>query len=305
MYQTPHRLGKDGSGAPALLIQAHNASGRTPGPIVLQHITVKYDSQCRLTSHHNSAAMRESRFSIVRCTSGEPALRESFVRVAEIATRRLGATPSPADIGRVVRGFTELFRAFELPARRAVHGLWAELVTITLASSPENLLTAWHEVPDEGFDFSCGPSRVEVKSFSGEGRIHHFSLRQARPGPGIDALIASIRAERSAGGISISDLMRQLAQRALPDNLLEKAERLVAESLGDSAGTGLSLTFDLERARESLRFFDARSVPAIEPPLPTGIVSVRFESLLDETTAIAAAEVRYRGGLANAVCPPV
>jgi hypothetical protein len=178
------------------------------------------------------------------------------------------------------------------------------MMIITLSADPGELLTAWHNDADEGFDFSAGPSRIEVKSFTGEGRIHNFSLRQARPGAGIDVIVASLRAERSAGGASVSDLMLGLISRQISDDLLEKAERVIAESLGETAGTALSLTFDMQRAQESLRFFDAHSVPAVEPPLPDGVVNVRFESLLREAHALKASDLSQRLGLFGALLLP-
>jgi hypothetical protein len=277
---TPHRFGKDSAGAPVLLISTLEGERVSSGPIVLQHITVQHDVRCRTTSE--TGRPRDELVSLVRCTSAEPTLREYFVRVAEMTALHLESRPSRPKLNSAIKRLTELFRAFEQPARRTVQGLWSELLIIVLAERPEAAVAAWHAFPGEPFDFGSGPTRLEVKSFAGEARVHYFSLRQTRPGSGVDAVVASIRAERSSGGISISDLLTRLAARNIPVGAMEKVELVVAESLGDSAPAGLSITYDFERARESILFFDCLSIPSIDPRLPQGVLSVRFESLLDE-----------------------
>lgn len=301
ILSSQHRIGKDGGGSPVLLIRTADEISASAGPVVLQHIAVQHDVLCHLVARDGAA--REEVVSLVRCVSGEPTLREYFVRVVEMAVRQLGSTPSRGDVNKAIRRLTELFRAFEQPARQAVQGLWAELAAIMFADSPAALVSAWHRDPDEAFDFAVGPARVEVKSFQGQARIHSFSLRQVRPGTGVDVVIASLRAERSSGGASIADLIAGLARRGLGDDQLSKVDLVVAQCLGDSAGSALSLTFDLERARESLRFFDAASVPSVDPVLPAGVVSVRFESLLDEREALSPLDLRTRGTLFADVAP--
>jgi hypothetical protein len=294
-----HLLGKDANGAPALLLRV-SATATLP-PIVLQHVTVQHAVSCRVVSAANAPV--EDKFSIVRCTSSEPALREYFVRVIASTVDELGATPTGANVNRAFSRLIELFRAFQLPARRTAQGLWAELLLLAYSSDPVVVARAWQSDPGEGFDFSEGSRRVEVKSVAGDARIHSFSLRQLRPGPGVDVLIASIHAERSAGGLTISELLEQIRSRALPTDLVAKVADVVARSLGDSAASGLALRFDIDRGRSSLRFFDARRIPSIEPPLPAGILSVNFEALLDETKATQISELGARETFFSAFVP--
>jgi hypothetical protein len=265
------------------------------GPIVLKHVTVQHGVRCRIASSV-SAATRIETLTVVRCVSGEPALRDYFLDVAELSVRQLGEEPTKQEVARVIRQLTELFRSFEQSAKNTVQGLWSELVLILLSSNPELLIDRWHADFDEPFDFSDRENRIEVKSFATQTRSHHFSLRQLRPGPGVNVVVASLRAERSSGGLSIADLVSTL-HAGLRQESLEKLTTVIAESLGNIAANGLALTFDFERARESLLFFDADSVPAIGSPLPEGVINVWFESLLDEGQSIPLAVLRDRSAL--------
>lgn len=295
-----HRLGKDGVGAPVLLLSARTDSSRVGPPIALQHVSVQHRVRCRLLTATSEV---EEDFTVVRCLAAERELRDYFTRVCEAALHQLGPDPAQADVTNAVRRLTELFRSFETPARKTVQGLWAELVIIAFASNPLTLIQAWHIDPDEGFDFAQGAIRLEVKSFTQSARVHNFSLRQARPGSGVTVVIASLRAERSGGGATIEDLIAAIASRSVGPDAVLKVRDIVARSLGSTAGAALTLAFDLERARDSLRFFAAESVPSVDPTLPPGVLSVRFEALLDEARALSTEGLASAGQLVAAAGP--
>src|SRR5215208_3870875 len=133
-----HRLGKDARGAPALLLHIAEESGQPMGPIVLQHIAIHHGVQCRIDGGEQTASHDEA-FSLVRCLSSEPALRDYFICAVELILQQVGVEPRRSDLNRSLQRLTELFRAFEQPARRTVQGLWAELLLIASSSNPELL----------------------------------------------------------------------------------------------------------------------------------------------------------------------
>ena len=123
------------------------------------------------------------------------------------------------------------------------------------------------------------------------------------PGHDVDVIIVSILAERSSGGSSITDLIRLIISRGIGDNLALKLGEVVAQSLGESAATGLYITFDFERARNKLLYFAAASIPSVNPEALPGVLSVRFQSLLDESSALTADALLARGTLFCAASP--
>jgi hypothetical protein len=239
----------------------------------------------------------------LRCTAHEAELREFFVDMAQVTVERLGSDPSESDVNRAVAELVELFRAFEDAPRKSVQGLWAEVLAITVATDPATLIRAWHSAPDEAFDFADGATRLEVKSFGGVARAHTFSLRQVHPGAGIVVVFVSVRAERSAGGATIRDLIARVSERGIAPSLALKVHRVVARTLGTSAATALSVGFDFQRAVDSLRFFASSAIPSVDPQLPAGVLSVRFEALLDEERALSPGALRGVGDLVAAAQP--
>lgn len=88
------------------------------------------------------------------------------------------------------------------------------------------------------------------------------------------------------GGVNIQELVEML--RTLAKNPVHalKVEMLVAEALGEALADSSDMRFDLQRARASLRFFAAETIPSVSADLPPGVCNVHFEARLTETLAL-------------------
>jgi hypothetical protein len=296
-----HRLGKDVKGAPALLLSVTaSPDEKRPAPIALEHLSVQHDVRCEIS--HPDGTTEEGLFALVQCRSDDPALRAYFLRVAGAIVALLGATPSYSDVSRAISRLVELFRAMSLAPRKSVQGLWAELLIIAQARSPEALVNAWHTLPEDRYDFSAGSQRVEVKSGSGRVRDHYFTVEQLHPPPGTDVLVASLFVERAGGGTSLADLVSQV-RSAVSGNptLLLHIDQIVGLTLGNSWRSAQEERFDRELAEHSLEFFAPEDIPKVGCDLPPGVSNVRFRSDLTGVPAADRTHYRDAGGLFRAV----
>ena len=202
----------------------------------------------------------------------------------------LGDQPNQSDVAHAMNQLIELFRAMTKASRKSVQGLWAELFLIAQARQPDMLVEAWHTVPEDRYDFAMDNQRVEVKSFSGNIRLHHFSLEQLHPPEGIRALVASVSVESSQAGVSIAALREQIQTR-LGSNLdsLLHVDRVIALTLGDAWQQASDALFDERLAEESLAFYETSIIPSVNPNLRSGVSGVHFRSDLTEipTTEIS------------------
>jgi hypothetical protein len=298
----PHRLGRDTSGAPTLLVSLPTPTGGNAlPPVELEHIGVQHGVKCRLL--RSGAEPEAATVTLVRCRETERVLRDYFLSVIEGVLPLLGPAPSEARVREVVAALIELFRALELPPRKSIQGLWGELYIIVQATDIAALVGAWHASPEEPYDFIRGAQRIEVKSASGTERYHHFTLVQLHPPAGTLAVIASLFVERAGGGVSLGELLdrARAGVSAYPDLAL-RLDQVVAASLGQSWRRGLAECFDWERAQESLAFFDADEIPSVRPAdVPAGVNDVRFRSGLAEARQLSEERMREHGGLVRAV----
>lgn len=287
-----HRIARAASGGPVLLVSVQSSDSAPPPPLVLEHLTVQHDVLCRVVAPDGGE--ETGTFTVVRCTS--PELGEHFLRVLHPIVEAVGPEPTRRDAAGAVRRLAELFQALQAPPRQSAQALFAELLTIAASRDPMALVRAWHVEPEDRFDFSSGPERVEVKSTSGEMRRHHFSLQQVRPDADVQVLVVSVRVVRASEGLTLGALLDRVRGllAGYPDLLLH-VDHVVAESLGQTLRRALREPFDEEMARASLQLYRAEDVPAVDRDLPPGVSGVQFTAELDHVQPLDRAGLGEEG----------
>lgn len=292
-----HRLAKDAHDTPSLLISVAD----TPGderliPIKLEHLTVQYDVDCRIS--HSDGNIEDGRFTVVRCSGNDKALYTYFLHSIGTILISLGATPSRLEVSHAIKNLTTLFRAMTEKPRKSVQGLWAELFLIARAYDTTTMVAAWHVTPEDRYDFSFGDQRIEVKSTSTRVRHHYFSLDQLRPPTDTTLLIASLFVEYAGAGTSIMEFAEQIRTR-ISDNqdLLLHVDRIISVTLGENWRDALEARFDIERAEDSLAFYEVTAIPSVGRDLPPGISDIRFKSDLTNCSPVPIEDFRTLGGL--------
>ncbi len=295
-----HRLGKDALGRPLLLISILNVGSRSQRPpVVLEHLKVQYNQNCRVS--RPDGTFEEGVFTVVHCTGEDVTLQDYFLKVMSIIIISLGGQPTQSDVAHAMNQLIELFRAMANAPRKSVQGLWAELFLISQACQSAILVDAWHIVPEDRYDFAMDDQRIEVKSFSGNTRLHHFSLEQLHPSDGIKVLVASVSVESSQAGDSITDL-REKIQIRLGSNLdlLLHIDKVIALTLGDAWQRASDVRFDEKLAKESLVFYETSKIPSVNPNLPVSVSDVRFRSDLTEIDPADSSLYLAEGGIFKA-----
>ena len=296
----PHRLGKDDLDKPLLLISISDVgTQRQLAPIELEHLTVMYDMNCRVSRADGS--FEEGQFTVIYCTGEDTTLQNYFLKVVSTIVVSLKNQPTQSDVAHIVNQLIELFRVMANPPLKSVRGLWAELFLISQTCQPAILIDAWHTVPEDRYDFAMDNQRIEVKSFSGNIRLHHFSIEQLHPPEGVKALIASVSVESSQAGESITDLKEKIQIRLGGNfDLLLHIDRIIALTLGDAWQRASDARFDERSAVESLTFYETFKIPSVNPNLPIGVSEVRFRSDLTETAPAESSLYRIEGGIFEA-----
>lgn len=290
---TAHRIGKDISGWPVLLI--NTTSGQNSPQIHLEHLEVQHLVRCRITIDKKN---EEGIFTVVRCMDADNELIRYFFNFIDPILKTLGPNPTLDSISRAINHLVELFRVLTQPPTKSVAGLWAELFVIRDAKDPISLLNAWHANPEEKYDFNDNAQRVEVKSTSKRDRIHHFSLEQLTPPAGSKVIIASLYVEGSGGGLSINDLVQEIKNLiSEKPELIEKLDNVVFRTLGNALSQSMNCRFDRQLAQESLRIFEANSIPKISEPIPSEISDVHFRVDLSRCRPLSKQELTDAGGI--------
>ena len=159
--------------------------------------------------------------------------------------------------------------------QKSVRGLWAELYCMSLFPKLDDGVAAWQRNPTNRFDFAFKDVVLEVKSFSGTQRLHEFRHQQTHAPAEKLLLVASLRLEEVASGISLADLaLKTIAGLSSSHDRLRVA-RAVSAAEGDDQQSS-QLLFDLSAAGNSLQFFRGDGIPRFPLLLPEGIVDARL-----------------------------
>lgn len=294
-----YRIGKSAAGEPALLIRPADKGQKVAPPIRLQSLSVHHEALCRVSS--KGAVLQERTFSVVSCTSSDRELQKYFLDVLVPLIASMGNHPTSDKIVSSVRALVELFRAISNPSRESTQGVWAELLLICLANDPQALASVWHTGPSDRFDFNGGETRIEVKC-AAAGRKHHFSLEQLAPPPGTHVAIASFVTTRSAGGLSLREmLLRAQAKLKGNEELQARIYQVVAETLGSGLTAGLTDAYDEQLAISSLRYFWADDLPAPRGAIPPEVTQVRFISDLASCQDVPLPVLQAKQGVFSAL----
>ena len=276
----PHKLGMTSEGFPVFFIVT-NTTPFNAQNIEREMLSVQYDMPCTLISDDDE---QNNAYSIITLRASEVSLQSYFIEIFLMMLGKIPAIPSKRELAIEVENLISIFSALSKPPRKKVQGLWAELLVIERSLHPETLISAWHSQANAKYDFTMGRDKIEVKSTSGEERIHHFSLDQLNPSPNSRLLIASVIVRESAqgsGGMSIRDIYNKICTKVSANNARLKLYSIMAECIGSDLIKIDSIFFDYVEASDTLAFFDANQVPHVEKNSIQPLVSdVSFSSNL-------------------------
>lgn len=296
-----HRLAKDASGSPCILIRQRAQTSRQT-PIRLENLLISFDVPCRV--RHPAGNHEEDTFTIARCSNRNPALFQHFLKIVSPMIAALGAAPTATAVRRAIFGMVELFQALSVPGKKTIQGIWAELLLIRLSRDPIAMASAWHREAQEHFDFADGPQRIEVKSNNDRRREHYFSLEQLTPAGGSQIVIASVFVERSGGGVSLQTLFDETrALLAADPEAVSRFDVVFYPALGSGWSDAMDESFDLQLATESIAFYRAEAIPTPQNPRVDAVFDVRFRSDLGSVAAVPVSELEGLGGVCRAAIP--
>ena len=283
-----HKLGKSAEGFPMFFVRINESASPTTN-IMRELLTVEYDRMCKVEIEGTVA---EHTFAIITLKSPEWSLQAMFIDIVTLMLGGLQATPSRKEIAVEVEKLITIFSALQRVPVKEMQGLWGELLVIERSKYPATLVNAWHNSPKAKYDFTSGRDKIEVKTTSGENRIHQFSLDQLNPSPSSRLLIASmtVRESSKVGGKSVKDLFESITSKV---GTIERFNlyKTLAETLGNSFTKWDTMFFDYAEASDTLDFFRAEDIPRIsKADVPTGVSEVKFKSCLDGVASAFAAE---------------
>lgn len=272
----PHKIGVSPEGHVMIFVECSDE--KVTSNIKLKMFNVTFNRLCKLNNHDNTA---EKKYGIIKLISNNIDIQKYFLDVMCIVIKKLPVLPKVEQLKREVSKVVSLFTSMPQISKEAVKGLWAELFLIERSRNPLYLLKSWHVSTEDKYDFNDGVDKIEVKSTSNEERIHHFAIEQLHPNKESQLLIASLIIVNSGLGIGIFDLVDSISSRISDTDALLKLNEEVLQTIGCHIEEAKEIKYDYTYAKDNLKFFDYKVVPAIDlKDVPLGVSSVHFASCL-------------------------
>ena len=280
----PHRVGCSSEGFPMLFIECEDKEKITD--IKLSLFKVLFNRRCSLADISNNT-ISEKDFTIIQMSSNDQDLIKYFFQVISIVLRKLPVRPQVNVLKVEISKVIEIFTRQSNFSREIVRGLWAELFVIERSQNPEYLIKAWHEEPEDRYDFNDSIDKIEVKSTSGDSRIHMFSLEQLYPNDSADLLIASVLVNSTGIGKTIFDIIDMLSSKITDTECELKLMEITMKTIGPHVEECANMHFDYNFAADTLKFYDSKMIPAIrKEDVPSAVSAVHFRSNLTDASPI-------------------
>jgi hypothetical protein len=274
-----------------LLLLPPEAHNRGPNQD-LEHIWISPKKNYKI---ENGPKTRIESVAVIATKSREGWLVKTFLELIAMLFDT-GVNSEPESVKKLITDLVSLFRALTQPSRKSTQGLWGELFLIDQSTDVNLAVGSWHTTPNDRYDFAHSHERVEVKTTTGP-RIHMFSHAQLIPVEGLRVTIASLVLSISDVGATCADLVLQI----LPKLKSESARRLfvdqVVRTLGDSWNNTGSLKYDLDHAKQGLRYFNVLDVPKILETVPPNVHGLKYQSDLQAAAETTRSDIESRDSL--------
>lgn len=282
--EVPHRVGCSNEGFPMLFIECEDKE--KVSDIKLSLFKVLFNRKCSLTEIDNKTCS-EKDFTIIQMASDNQDMIKYFFQVMSIVMQKLPAHPKVKKLKEELSKVIDIFTIEQKFSKEIVRGLWAELLVIERSSNPEYLIKAWHEEPEDRYDFNDSIDKIEVKSTAGDSRVHMFSLEQLDSNNSANLLIASVFVNATGIGKSIFDIVDMISSRISDTECGLKLMEVVLMTIGPHVEESSNMHFDYNFAVDTLRFYDSKVIPAIKKEyIPSDVSAVHFRSDLTDVSSI-------------------
>jgi len=281
-FTKKHKIGVSSEGYPMFFIECNDATHSLD--LNLELISVLFNKPCKLIENGKQS---ENNYTIISLKTDNVDFQKYFIEIGSIVLELLSDNPSHKQLKAEVQKLIDLFSRFNRPSSKTIQGLWAELLIIEQAKSPEYLIRSWHSSPDDKFDFNDGQDKIEVKSTSKTRRVHSFALEQLNPNKNSNLLIASVFVVESGRGKNIFDLIDSICKQVQDLQLQFRLNDILSQTLGSDFDKAFNIYFDYQQAIDTLAFFDFKDIPTISSnKIPEEISNIRLDCDISNVVAI-------------------
>lgn len=265
---------------PSILLSLDRSSDQNQGSIDLNGIKTEFNVEAEFSLDQKKFETKS--FDIVSCTEEDINSQNFFFDFFERFLNREKKITSK-QLKEEIKFIRKLFSYKKKPALNTIMGLWSEMFVIYISENPNLWIEGWHTKPRSTFDFKFFNLGIDVKSFGGHKREHHFQLEQLKNISVEQTLIISMNLQESSEnkGLSVHDLFNKIIKNVEDSKLVRKLENLLFKIGGDNNSEVMK--FNKKIALDSLKIIKGEDIPCISENIPEGITEIKFKASCENT----------------------
>lgn len=284
-----HKIGVSPDGFPLFFVKCDNTVSSID--INLELISVLFSQDCSIREKELDS---EDIYTIVLLKTLNRDLQQYFTDVFSIILQQLVVIPTERELYKEIRKVIDLFSSISKPPVKSIQGLWSELLIIDFAKNPEYLISSWHVLPSDKYDFNDGKDKLEVKSTSKQNRVHRFSFEQLNGNVGSELIVASLFVLETGLGKSILNLRDSIISKIKNIDIHLKLNEIIYKTIGNQYEKLGEIFFDYQMAIDSLTFYNAKNIPNIlSSNIPSELSNISFDCDLNSVSEIKAGENQF------------
>ncbi|WP_241279552.1 PD-(D/E)XK motif protein [Chryseobacterium cucumeris] len=284
-----HKIGVSPDGFPLFFVKCDNTVSSID--INLELISVLFSQDCSIREKELDS---EDIYTIVLLKTLNRDLQQYFTDVFSIILQQLVVIPTERELHKEIRKVIDLFSSISKPPVKSIQGLWSELLIIDFAKNPEYLISSWHVLPSDKYDFNDGKDKLEVKSTSKQNRVHRFSIEQLNGNVGSELIVASLFVLETGLGKSILNLRDSIISKIKNIDIHLKLNEIIYRTIGNQYEKLGDIFFDYQMAIDSLTFYNAKNIPNIlSSNIPSELSNITFDCDLTSVSEIKTGENQF------------
>lgn len=287
-----HRIGVTEKGQPVFFIKTIETNKNFLN-VRLQLIELRFNQKCELISESNGK--EQGVYSTATLKTDSEELTEYFLTTIEPLLKKIGNNPASSIVKREFDKLIDLFKNITNPPKKTIQGLWAEMFFIEQSKNIDYTIRSWHISPNEMYDFNDGNDKIEIKSTSSNKRTHRFNQSQLNKMRNTSVFVGSVFVLETDLGKSINNLFESIKTKTNDDELIDKVNRVIAETLGKDIERIYDSFYDYSFAKNTKAFYSIDDIPKIKSKnIPKTIFNIKFDCDLEGLSSLNTKEVNSK-----------
>lgn len=221
----------------------------------------------------------ELKLDLLTCISKDESEVRTFIRLCYSFANYIN-TNDINSMRVLFNSLSKLFSNEQKASEVVLQGLYAELYVLKHFFENEvDISEFWQKKEKMKFDFSIDPKkRIEVKSTTGENRIHHF-LHEQLLTELYDIKVISVLLRRDDVGLSLYGLVDEIRTIFINKfDLINNIENLIKNIPTDSLK---KICYDEIYTKNNLKIIDGINIPRFNETVPLGVSRANYDSDLN------------------------